>query len=288
MRIKTALLVILLSYLGTEISSAQGGFFEKPDKLPASSEIKINRNLNRKDEKGRKQGKWQKIYSNGKKAYTANFIDDRPVDSMVRYHMSGKVQAIVAYNKTGSFGKAELFNEKGNLIAKGNYIESNKKDSIWTYFKPNGELASFETYNKGLKHGKSVVYFPNGKISEEIMWMNDLKDGPWIQYFENGEIRMKTQHKQDKMHGMYVFYFENGIAEIKGFYADGLEDGKWTFYNTDGSIADEIEYERGTPKNKELLEKKEQKYLEQLEKNKDKLKDPEDYLNNPDAVMPIP
>lgn len=241
-------------------------------------------NINKTDEQGRKQGPWQKNYTSGKPSYTATFKDNKPVGEMVRYYPSGKISARIIYDDKGEKGKAELFDENGNIIGKGNYLGT-VRDSVWLFYSAKNVLSSSETYTKGKKNGKSYTYYKGGGISEIINWVNDTKEGNWEQYHENGNIKIRSQHQNGNIHGNYICYYADGVTEIKGQYFNGMEDGVWDFYFQDGKLNYQLTFDKGKPKNKEMLEQKEKALFDEFDRNKGHLTDPESLRNNPDAVL---
>lgn len=241
-------------------------------------------NINQTDAQGRKQGPWQKNYTSGKPAYTATFKDNKPVGEMVRYYPSGNVSARIVYDDKGETGRAELFDEKKTLIGKGNY-KGTLRDSVWLFYSAKDLLASSENYVNGRRNGKSTTYYRSGKVSEIIIWLNDTKEGNWEQYHETGGIKIKSQHQNGNIHGTYVSYYANGAVEMQGQYFNGMEDGIWQFFFEDGKLNYQLEFDKGKPKNKEMLEAKEKALFEEFERNRGRLTDPEQMRNNPDAVL---
>lgn len=253
-----------------------------PDKKESSTKG-VSANYNRKDEKGLKQGYWEKRFSNGKPAYTVTFIDDKPVGTMTRYYFNGNKQVVIEYDEN-QYGKAETFGEDGKLTAKGFYIET-AKDSLWSYFSPQGVLYSTENYKNGLKHGISAYYYKDGSMAQEIEWKDDAKDGIWNKYHENGQLKMKSAHKDDRMEGEYIIYSPNGKMEVKGLFTNGLENGTWLVYTPAGKVDYKIDYKDGKTLNTGMFDEKQRKIFEEFERNKGTLKDPEQFKHDPDMYL---
>ncbi len=252
-----------------------------PSKPNKSKEAPTNRN--QKDEQGRKQGYWEKRYNNGKLAYTVTFKDNKPIGIMTRYHFNGNKRVVIDYNEN-QFGKAKLFSEEGKLTAKGFY-NGTKKDSTWEFFSPEGILYTKEHYKNGLKNGITSHYFKKGNIAEEVEWKDDIKDGIWKKYHENGQVKMTSAHKNGKIEGEYIVFYPNGKLEVQGKFIDGLEDGTWVIFTPAETIAYKIEYKEGRTLNEGDFDEKQKKMFEEFEKNKGKLKDPEEFRHNPDAYI---
>ena len=254
--------------------------------VPAMSGSKskgVSKDHNKKDEQGRKQGYWERRYSNGKPAYQVTFKDDKPVGKMTRYYFNGNKKVIVNYDEN-QYGDAQLFDEKGKLTAKGFY-NGTVKDSLWQFFSPEGALYTKEFYREGKKNGITTHYYKKGNIAEEIEWKEDVRDGVWRKYHENGQLKMTSGYKEGKIEGPYVVYFEDGKIEVQGQFKNGLEEGTWIVFTTLETVAYKIEYKEGKTLNTEFFDEKQRKLFEEFQKNKGNLKDPEEFKHDPDQYM---
>ncbi len=230
--------------------------------------------FNQLDEKGLKQGFWQKPYPNGKLMYKGEFKDNKPVGIMKRYYENGTIQAIMQFDDTGEYTKAKLYYEDGELSAEGNFHQM-QKDSVWRYYSYySGALVSEETYTNGVKNGKQLNYFDDGQVSEEITWQNNSKEGPWIQYFPNGKEKMKANYSFNTLNGRYYFYYENGLIMILGNYDENKRQGPWVFYDEKGKEKYRIEYNFGVAQNADALLKDDEEYFKKIEENMGKYEDP--------------
>jgi antitoxin component YwqK of YwqJK toxin-antitoxin module len=88
-----------------------------------------------------------------------------------------------------------------------------------------------------------------------------------------------------KREGWSIAYFENGMHEIEGAYGNNLRDGSWKFFNMDGDLRFELIYDKGELKNPEVLDAIQQKEFDEMEKSRGNLRDPEDFINNPDEYI---
>ena len=79
---------------------------------------------------------------------------------------------------------------------------------------------------------------------------------------------------QRNIDGKFESWFEDGKIEYSGQYKNDARDGEWLIYNTDGTVKYKIEYTDGITKDRQM-DIDESKYLDSLEKNKDKIQDPE-------------
>src|SRR5688572_8816928 len=82
---------------------------------------------NKTDAKGRKQGYWEKANDKNVLLYTGNFKDNKPVGEFVFYYPSGKVKSVVNHAPDGKTSRARIYYESGKLMSYGRYT-SQKKD----------------------------------------------------------------------------------------------------------------------------------------------------------------
>ncbi len=252
--------------------------------VPSSKRTKkVITKFNQKDEQGLKQGYWERKFSNGKSAYTVTFKDDKPVGEMVRYYFNGNKKVVVHYDEN-QFGKATLYSEKGKLTAKGFY-QGTKKDSLWEFVSPEGVLYTREHYNDGLKNGVTTHFYKRGNVAQKIEWKEDVKDGIWKKYHENGQLKMTSAHINGKIEGEYIVYSADGKLEVQGEFKNGLEEGVWVIFTPANTIAYKIEYKDGKTLNSEEFDEKQRKMFAEFEKNKGKIKDPEEFKHDPDSYM---
>ncbi|NJO88826.1 MAG: toxin-antitoxin system YwqK family antitoxin [Chloroflexia bacterium] len=239
--------------------------------------------VNKTDKEGRKQGFWKKVYPNGVVAYEVYFKDDKPAGTHKRYHESGKLMAKLVFEENGEWADAELFNDKEQLIAKGKY-KNKLKEGTWLFFMDNVKVAE-ETYLLGKRNGTSKTFYKNGNVSEEKNWENDIENGVWRQYYENGKIKLETRVDRGVRNSVYYTYHPNGQLEVRGRYKDDHMDGDWTYYDDKGGEIHRITYNMGKSDQQEELDKIHSDALKKLEENKGRLKDPANYINNPNEYL---
>nr|WP_319397261.1 hypothetical protein [uncultured Carboxylicivirga sp.] len=254
------------------------------NKIPAKKKAvtPIPAGYNKTDANGLKQGPWEKRYTDGTTLYKATFKDNKPVGEYVRYYPNGKMSLRVVYDEAGVNGKAEMFNDKEELTAEGNFVGKDK-EGTWTYYTGKKQIASTQEYKENKAHGNTIIYYSDGQIAESYVSVKGLKNGAWLKFFRSGAPMLKATYVKDQLHGKYLYYFENGQLEIDANYKNNLEDGNWTFYEQDGSVKYLLKYKEGEILNPEVLDAKRAAEQAEFEKNKGKLKDPEKMQNDPES-----
>lgn len=232
-----------------------------------------NDTINRTDSQNRKQGYWSKAYPNGKKTYEGYFINDKPVGEFKRFREDGSLKAIITYDETSTYSKAEFFTTDGKKIAEG-YYSGKDKDSLWQYYNSNSALSYEERYNKGIKNGRFKQYFDNGKPSETIPYINGQIQGAMVQFHQNGHNKSIINFDKGTQHGSIKLFYPNGNIRIDGNYLNGLKDGEWKFYSEDGQLIETQKFIKGFPENYNQLVEKESKELEELLRNAGRIQEP--------------
>lgn len=239
--------------------------------------------LNSTDSSGRRQGPWEKKYPNGKLMYQGSFKDGKPVGLWKRWHDSGNLKAVLEYSETSDSVKAKLYETTSRPVAEGVYI-GEKKCGRWTYYSNDAKIAE-ENYTDGQKNGISRRFYASGELLEESVWKNDLPDGPYRAFFLTGKSFLECTYKEGKRSGRCVSYFPSGAVEVESAYLEDLPEGIWKYYNARGALRYTLTYEKGILKNPEVLLKMDSQQLDELEKQREKIVDPEKYLLNPEEFL---
>jgi antitoxin component YwqK of YwqJK toxin-antitoxin module len=108
-----------------------------------------------------------------------------------------------------------------NSIEAAYYYELMSYDysGVWKTYRDNGEIFSYCTYKKGIKHGNYVSYYPSGNKNSEGSYVDDVKNGHWTHYL-------------------------GGDVVDEGSYVDNKKHGRWIVHNMDKIILEQ--YDHGT------------------------------------------
>ncbi|SDB84118.1 toxin-antitoxin system YwqK family antitoxin [Williamwhitmania taraxaci] len=233
----------------------------------------IPTNTNLRDEKGRKQGVWCKLYKNGEPAYTAKFKDDIPTDTLKRYTEKGTLKVVMIFDNTGKIATTTYLHPNGKRAAEGIFI-GQQKDGIWKYYTPDTTILMIEQYAKGKLNGIRKRFYTTGEIMEELSFSNGIKNGVWTTYFPNGRYKYSGVYKEGKLNGEMKTFYSNGRLVSEGNYKNGLKEGEWQFYNENGDPTQKVVYRNGIGNNKDKLDRKQTEQLLELEKNIGKIEEP--------------
>ena len=207
--------------------------------------------VNQTDAKGRKQGKWEKVYPGTRVfMYKGEFKDDKPIGTFYYFYKSGKFKAVIEHSDTPR-SVGYFYHETGGVMSFGIY-NNLKKDSIWINWDNQGRLSSKETfkndslhgqkvvfylpteegdksqrpmtlytYNNGVLHGEFKEFFPSGKLKTSGTYENGKKVGVWDSYHVDGGKMMMERYKDGARHGWCIGYDKSGKEEGKRYYYYG-------------------------------------------------------------------
>jgi antitoxin component YwqK of YwqJK toxin-antitoxin module len=202
--------------------------------------------VNITDEKGLRQGFWNKKDSTGSVVYVGWFRDGVPSGEFRYFYPDGKVKTVSRFSNQGKRAETVSYFPGGQKMAAGVYLNE-KKDSLWQFFsESNGTVVSQAFYVSGLIHGESKVFYPDGGISELLHYKNGVKDGLWEQYFTDGKIKLRGYYLDGNKTGLFQTFFLNGQLMLTGQYNAGHQDGRWRYYTEKGELVKTEVYSMGT------------------------------------------
>jgi antitoxin component YwqK of YwqJK toxin-antitoxin module len=231
--------------------------------------------LNVTDTNGMKQGRWIKRYADSTIMYDGFFKNNKPIGEFRRYSEDGKLKSLMIHLDGTEEVKVTFYHPNEFIAAEGVYINQ-KKEGRWRLYsqKTNNYLICEEYYKNDIRNGLSLKYYKDGKIAESLLYIDDVKQGEWLQYYVTGNLCIRGNYVDGKLHGTFDVMFANGLPEYKGQYSNDVRDGIWKVFREDGSLEHEMVYKLGVLNDPELAQK-ETDFLDQLEKNKGKISDPE-------------
>lgn len=96
---------------------------------------------------------------------------------------------------------------------------------------------------------------------------------------------MQCKFSNGKRNGLCLSYFQNGRIEMEANYKDNQRHGEWKFYNESGDYLYSLEYNNGKLLNPEVRDSIDNQEMEGMEKNRNSIPDPEDFMENPSEYM---
>lgn len=226
-----------------------------------------NSQTNQTDDKGRRHGEWIKMYDRSSvPKYKGQFDHGEPVGKFVYYYPSNKIKTIVIHNDNSNRSAAYFYHENKELLAFGIYRDQ-KKDSVWTHYRPTGDLAFKETYKDGELNGLRTSFYgpeatPRGQLVmlRKTMFKNGRAHGEVTEFFPDGVVKMKGIYNKGVFDGQVKRYHPNGKVMILERWKDRKKHGWWVSYDASGKETARTYYLHG----KKLKGAKLDAYMEKL------------------------
>jgi antitoxin component YwqK of YwqJK toxin-antitoxin module len=164
-------------------------------------------------------GTWKYYFIDGEIEQIGDFANDKPEGTWRWYYPNKQLRLEENYEDGFEEGPSVEFDESGNEVAKGNYVEG-FKDGLWTYH--------------------------IGNIKETGKYYEGEKQGLWVKkYIDNGNIAFEGEYLNGQENGMHKEYHANGQPKRRGRYSLGVRDGLWEYLDENGNIILTIKYDRG-------------------------------------------
>ena len=231
--------------------------------------------VNQTDPKGKKQGHWVKLYPDQTILYDGYFKDDHPVGEFKRYYEDKTLKSVLIFSKNGKEADATLYHPNGYIASKGKYANQ-KKEGKWKFYSSEIKdyLISEGTYSGDLRNGVSLSFYPDSTVAEKVMYVNEIRHGEWTRYYPGGSLLLKANYINGRLEGRFETWFGDGKIEYSGQYKNDARDGEWILYKEDGTVKYKIEYIDGITNDRQM-DIDQSKHLDEIEKNKDNVQDPE-------------
>lgn len=239
--------------------------------------------INQTDSSGLRQGLWKKQQANGRLIYEGNFKDGKPIGEWKRFHEGGQVKVVINYSQESDSAFTQLFDKFGKKMAEGNYLNQ-KKEGNWIYFSGNRKVAE-EYFHRDLKNGPSLKYFDSGELMENTDWVNGTQEGKYQVFYKTGQPYMQCNMMNNQRHGLCLVHSQNGKLEMEANYKNNLRHGDWKYYDEHGKFSYALNYSEGEMLNPEVRDSIANIKIQNFEKGKGKITDPEKFMQDPSEYM---
>lgn len=222
-------------------------------------------------------------YPNGKIRYRGYFVNGQPDGKVTHYYPDGKVKAEM--NHRGETVDAVLFSKNGDLTTAGAYVNK-QKEGEWLY-KKGSRVIQKEYYKQNKPDGVSERYNAAGQLIEKKSWKAGRLDGEWKIFYDNGKTRFESYYADGKLHGAVKSYTYEGNLVTEGGYKNDLKEGVWRYYDNKGKLVKERHYKAGISDNQQDDDREENKEIDNILKEGQKIVDPAHFVNEPENYMRI-
>lgn len=152
-------------------------------------------------------------------------------------------------------GKGQLFDQDGELLYEGEFVEHAKYGNGIMYLK--GKIIYKGEFNKNKKQGQGILYYPDGTVQYEGRFHQDQMEGFGILYYTKEQlapyIEIREQYPSlnqpmyvgEFVHGMKKGagkqYFPNGLLQYEGeFMWHHMQGAGRLYYNAEHEITPEL------------------------------------------------
>lgn len=195
--------------------------------------IQAQKDFNKLDSNGEKDGLWKGFYeeskrpkfegvfSHGKEVGIFKFFDDTKTGSLI---------ATREFNKVDGSVYTIFYDQSKNKVSEGKLV-NRQFEGIWKYYHQASPIVmTIEHYKNGKLEGLRSVYYPNGKIAEETNYKSNIKNGSYKKYSENAIILEESNFKNGEYDGLSVFKEADGNIVSTGKFLNGKKVGIWQFF----------------------------------------------------------
>lgn len=190
------------------------------------------------DKQGRKQGHWIKTDKQGHKIFEGNFKDGRETGVFEYFYADGTVRLRNTFiGNDGKRCKHEAYDEKGRLVAKGEYCLKNR-DGQWEFYAEDGKLIKKAGYKMGVQEGEQVIFTHSGDTAEVLNWKDGKKEGRWWKR-TGTKAYLQANYKGGALEGRLEEYNEGGKLSHECTYTHGAKDGHSIYYENGLKTIDE-------------------------------------------------
>ena len=233
-----------------------------------SNDFLVSRDrINRKDNKGLKQGDWKEFYPSGAIKSEKTFKDDQLHGYYKEYDLKGNLVLTMLY-ENGAIVKSNVddapdiqivnrYDQSGKLIYSGPF-RNQVPVGIHREYGADGKISNSKIYNDnglllsegivdeaGNKNGKWKDFYPSGKIQAEGQYIENRKSGVWKFYNEVEKGEQTGSFNSGRPDGLWKWYYENGAILREEEYYQGARDGQYTEYSMNGDIIAQGQYSDG-------------------------------------------
>jgi uncharacterized protein len=188
-------------------------------------------------------GLWEYFYESGQKSMEGYINGKFREGEWKSYYENGQVKEAGEYRNNKRSGWWKMFFEDG--VPKGDidYVDDH---GTYTEYYHSGKVAA-EGPRVGQKNvGHWRFFAEDGTINAEGEYFNGKRHGQWSFYHSSGKTAAKGKYENDVPVGKWDYFFDNGVMSSTGEYSAGEKSGYWKAMNRDGTLNNEVSYQKGS------------------------------------------
>ena len=135
--------------------------------------------------------------------------------------------------------------DNGNLKSELRY-ENEKLNGVSKWYLANGKPQIEVCYKDNQMDGLLRRWHENGNLMEESWYKAGVQDSVSRNYSLSGILVLEAHYADGKLNGDYKRWYENGQVFQEGQYVDDMMDGSWLIFYSDGNLAANATFDKGT------------------------------------------
>ena len=237
--------------------------------------IQHEEKINRRDDKGLKQGMWKEFYPSGVMKNEVNFSDDKMNGYFKEYSIKGSLLNTTKYingaieNNAPELAKLDVktaYYDNGAVKFTATYKDG-VAEGIQREFSPEGNVIGAKVFVEGVLTGEGILdtagrqqgvwkeYHPNGELKSQGEYVNGKRIGDWVFYHPNKKVEQKGKYdKKGRAQGSWKWYYDTGNLLREESYRNDLLDGTMTEYSDSGKVITKGDYIDGLKEGTWMLE----------------------------------
>lgn len=199
-------------------------------------------------EKGERDGFWKEYFDDGRLRAEGKYNKDLKEGAWKFYHPNGVVEQEGSYYKGKPEGEWRWFYAGGETLREEVYYNG-LLDGLMTEYDESGNVITKGEFIEGKEEGE--WYYRNGDNETEGSYAEGMRNGLWKYYDlpdEMGKqkvLRFEGRFIEDNPHGKHTYYWDNGLRKEEGEYIMGRKEGDWIYYGYDGLPFIIVSYKNG-------------------------------------------
>lgn len=207
--------------------------------LKMNATVSAQGEINKLDEKGKKDGLWKGYYPESKRLrYEGTFSHGKETGTFTFYDDT-KAQTVIAtreFNAKDNSVYTIFYDQRKNKVSEGKQVNK-LNEGEWKYYHEGlPDIMTLEHYKAGKLDGKRTVFYRGSGVkgeeivAEEAYYSAGLKNGSYKKYTMKGVLLEDSNYKKGELDGPAVYNDPLGNLVSKGNFKNGKKTGTWEFY----------------------------------------------------------
>lgn len=211
--------------------------------LPCS--LFAQKDTNKVNSKGNKQGLWIQRYPNGKIKTETWYANGEKSGLEKTYRDDGKPLSEITY--AGIVKQKKSSKPRSIFLAPEPPVYKKAGREKWYYYDTDGNLTEISYLKDGLKDSTSTLYYPTGEVKAIGTFREGRAEGMIKSFYKDGTSQSDCHYKNGRKDSVQVYYYPNGEISYIGLMLNGKREGTHVYKHENGKIWQEIIFRNDLP-----------------------------------------